>query len=180
VVNLLLSKLEGIKFDLVCGVPYTALPFATLVSSKIRVPMVMRRKEIKEYGTKKIIEGVYHEGQICVVIEDLVTSGLSVFETTTPLHKEGLVVHDVVVLLDREQGGRRNIESRGIKLHSVLTITQMLNSLEKSGRISPEVVQRTFEFIAANQVTADASGSVTPSKPVSTKARASLLYMPSF
>lgn len=115
------------QFDLLCGVPYTALPIASYLSIAYDRPMIMRRKEAKEHGTKKIIEGVFSPGSTCLIFEDLITSGASIFETIAPIEEAGMKVKDVVVFLDREQGGRQRLEEKGYNVHSVLTLSQMLN-----------------------------------------------------
>ncbi|EGD82683.1 orotidine 5'-monophosphate decarboxylase [Salpingoeca rosetta] len=153
VANALLSAVSSVEYDTLCGVPYTALPFATLMSSKTGKPMLMRRKEVKAYGTKKMIEGVITPGQRCLIVEDLVTSGLSVFETVEPLEREQLIVNDVVVLLDRGQGGRKNIETRGKNLRSVLTLAQVLDVLVAAGKVDTVTADRVTAFIRDNQVT---------------------------
>jgi uridine monophosphate synthetase len=142
----------GANFDVMCGVPYTALPIATAMTLQNGVPMLMRRKEVKDYGTKKAIEGAFSAGQTCLIVEDLVTSGMSVMETVLPLKNEGLIVRDVAVLVDREQGGRANVSANGLRLHSVLTITQVLEHLTHAGRIDSNMAQRVQDFVAANQV----------------------------
>ena len=145
------EKVQNLNFDLMCGVPYTALPFATVMSVKNNKPMVMRRKEIKEYGTKKAIEGYFEPGQTCLIVEDLVTSGSSVFETIEPLEHEGLKVKDIVVLVDREQGGKKHVEEKGYHLHTVFTLSQMLDTLKKENKLDSGMVTKVKTFIADNQ-----------------------------
>ncbi|MBU2542434.1 orotate phosphoribosyltransferase [Patescibacteria group bacterium] len=146
------DKISDLNFDILCGVPYTALPFATVMSAEHNKPMVMRRKEVKDYGTRKAIEGYFEAGQNCLIIEDLITSGSSVFETIEPLEHEGLKITDIVVLVDREQGGKKHIEDKGYNLHSVLTISQVLETLETEGKLDKEMAIKVKEFIKSNQV----------------------------
>ena len=152
VAELIWSKMQQLSFDLVCGVPYTALPIATALSLFHEKPMVMRRKEIKNHGTKKVIEGVFERGQTCLVIEDLITSGASLLETIDPLEAEGLKVNDTVVLIDREQGGKTHLMKRGYNLHAAFTLTELLTMLENSHRLDKSLGNRVRDFIKANQI----------------------------
>ncbi|KAI4805344.1 hypothetical protein KUCAC02_009967 [Chaenocephalus aceratus] len=141
---------EGLQFDSVCGVPYTALPMATIICSRHELPMLIRRKEAKDYGTKRLVEGSFREGDICLIIEDTVTSGSSIQETAEVLYAGGLKVTDAVVLMDREQGGVEMLASKGIRLHPIISMFKLLNVLLAAERIDAKTAQSVREFILDN------------------------------
>ncbi len=137
--------------DRIAGIPYAGLPLAVAASLAGRVPLIYPRREEKAYGTKKRIEGVYAPGERVVVIDDIITDGASKLEAIEPLEQAGLVVKDLVILIDREQGGRERLASRGYTLHSVLTITACLDELERAGLVTPEQARTAREFVRATR-----------------------------
>ncbi|KAH8241272.1 hypothetical protein KR032_005901 [Drosophila birchii] len=139
----------------VCGVPYTALPLATIVSVQQGTPMLVRRKEAKAYGTKKLVEGIFNAGDTCLIVEDVVTSGSSILDTVRDLQSEGIVVTDAVVVVNREQGGVANIAKHGVRMHSLFTLSFLLNTLHEAGRIEKSTVEAVAKYIAAVQINSD-------------------------
>jgi len=171
--KLMWDMIKNVKHDVICGVPYAALPMATAISTQFGKPMIMKRKEQKKYGTKKLIEGAFKKNDLCVIIEDLVTSGMSVFETVKPLQEVGLVVKDVVVLIDREQGGKTNVEAGGLNLHSVFKVSEMLTFLKDAGKIEKTIVDEVLTWLENNQTT-----KTTKKKPLTFSERAALTNNP--
>jgi len=151
IADILYQSMQSSNFDLLCGVPYTALPFATVISVQQNVPMVMRRKEKKEYGMGKIIEGVYRTNQRCLIVEDIITSGSSISETADALRTVGLVVEDAVVLVDRMQGGVQSLQRRNIDVQSIFNLMQILQILRHANRIESCVFERIQVFLQENQ-----------------------------
>ncbi len=133
------ALLAGLPFDRLAAIPYGGLPIGQAVSLESGKPLIYPRREAKNYGTKKLIEGAWSAGETVVVIDDLVTTGGSKLEAIAPLSEAGLAAKDVVVLIDREQGGRDELASHGLSLRAVLTLSQLLEILVRHGRISESV-----------------------------------------
>lgn len=148
----MIEMARNLKFDVIAGIPYTALPIATVISVSQNWPMVYARKEVKDYGTKKKIEGVFKEGDTALIIDDLITTGGSKFETAEPFESSGLKIHDFLVLVDREQGGGRLLAEKGYQLHSVIGINELLDILKTENKIDPEKYQEAKTFIAQTQI----------------------------
>ena len=142
-----LPLLSTLHFSRIAGLPYAAIPIATAISLAGKYPMIYPRKEVKTYGTKAEIEGEYHAGETVVVIDDLATTGGSKFEAIEKLTVVGLVVKDVVVLVDRQSGAKESLEQAGYNLHSVLTITQLLDHWEATGKVEKEKIEETRTFL---------------------------------
>ena len=113
------------------------------------MPLLYPRRQEKGYGTRKKIEGLYRAGERVVVIDDIITDGASKFEAIEPLEEAGLVVRDLVILIDREQGGRELLAARGYTLHSVLTISQCFDEAEAAGFADHALVEQSREFLRA-------------------------------
>jgi len=142
-----LPLLKDLKIDRIAGLPYAAIPIATAISLVGNYPMIYPRKEAKSYGTKAEIEGEYHAGDTVVVIDDLATTGGSKFEAIEKLTAVGLIVKDVVVLVDRQSGAKESLEQAGYSMHAVLTIRQLLDYWEKTNKVEKDKIEETRLFL---------------------------------
>jgi uridine monophosphate synthetase len=142
-----LPLLKELKFDRIAGLPYAAIPIATAISLAGDYPMIYPRKEAKAYGTKADIEGEYHAGETVVIIDDLATTGGSKFEAIEKLTGVGLVVKDVVVLVDRQSGAKESLAQAGYSMHAVLTIGQLLEYWEENGKAEGDKIEETRKFL---------------------------------
>jgi len=140
-----------LKFDRLAAIPYAALPIGTAVSLELGCPLIYPRKEVKAHGTGRAVEGEFQKGERVVVLDDEITPGASKLEAIAPLEELGLLVEDVVVLIDREQGGREYLEERGYRLHAVFGLGEILDVLARHGRISTAQRDEVKAFLAGNR-----------------------------
>jgi len=145
-----LPILRSLSFVRLAGLPYAAIPIATAISIAGNYPMIYPRKEAKSYGTKAEIEGEYYAGETVVVIDDLATTGGSKFEAIEKLTGAGLIVKDVVVLVDRQSGAKESLKQAGYSMHAVLTISQLLDYWASTGKVEKDEIEATRKFLNQN------------------------------
>lgn len=147
VVNAYVETIRPLQFDRLAAVPYAALPSAAAVALKTNQPLIYPRKEVRAHGTGQAIEGTFEAGHTALVIEDVVTTGGSLLTAIKTMEDAGLVVRDVAVLVDREQGGQAALTDNGYRLHAVLTISQILDTLRDQECISAETHQTVSAYL---------------------------------
>jgi uridine monophosphate synthetase len=133
--------LKSLEFERIAGIPYGSLPTATGLSMNLNYPMIFPRKEVKAHGTRRLIEGTFKEGEKVVVIDDILITGKSVIEGANKLKSAGLKVEDIVVFIDHEEGVKTKLKKQGYNAYSVLTISEITQTLYDAGRINYEQYQ---------------------------------------
>ena len=127
---------QQLEFDRIAGIPYGALPTATGLALNLQRPMIFPRKEVKAHGTRRLIEGNFNPGEKVVVIDDILISGKSVMEGADKLKSAGLKIDDIVVFIDHEGGVKQRLADNGYNAYSVLSISEITNTLYEAGRIN--------------------------------------------
>jgi uridine monophosphate synthetase len=126
---------KGLAYDRIAGIPAAGLPLATAASLRIGKPMVWPRMPVKEHGTGNRVEGEFAKGERLLLLDDLITTGASKLEAAQILRTEGLVVEELVVLIERGKQGRRDMESAGIALHAFMHVRELFGACEELGLV---------------------------------------------
>jgi uridine monophosphate synthetase len=147
VARALTQQAQGLVFDRLAGIPYAGLPLAVAMSLISGKPIVYARKEAKRYGTSRLVEGEYHAGDRALMIDDVITSGGAKLEAAVPLREAGLVVEDVLVVVDRGDRSGEALAGAGLRLHSVLTASELLEHLREAGVVGEDDIRRALDFL---------------------------------
>ena len=126
----------------ICGLPYAGIPLASFISCKYNIPLLLLRKEKKNYGTKQMIEGITEETNKVILIDDIITSGTSINESLEFFNQFEII--NIITVIDREQN--KNIEN----YDSLFTISEVFHFLKLSNLISKEQYDSSIEFIKNN------------------------------
>ena len=147
VASLFLKMMKDIEFDRMAGLPYAGLPIGTAISVKGKIPMIFARKEHNILENNQLVEGAYKEGEQVVVIDDMIVSGKTKLEHVSLFRPRDLTIKDVVVLIDKERGGKERLKNEDITLHSAFTLADLLNFWRDEQLISQEEYDNTNSFL---------------------------------
>ena len=147
VVEVYEGLMQGVRFDLYADVPTAVTPFVAILSYKTRIPMISPRIVEKEHGTKHRIDGIFEAGQVALLIDDLITKADSKLKAISILEDNGLRVYDVIVLIDREQGGSQELKKLGYACRSAFKLKKLLNFYSESEKISQEQYVKTVTYL---------------------------------
>lgn len=125
IANELTRLLPSGEFDRLAGLELGGVPLATALSMAISKPCLFVRKKAKDYGTCHLVEGGYSKGEQIVVVEDVITTAGQVIESVGQMRELGLVIKDVLCVIDRQQGGREKLTAIGCELRSVFTLEEL-------------------------------------------------------
>ncbi len=145
--RLLLKAAHGLDFALLADIPTAITPLVAVMTHLGGVPMISPRKETKAYGLGVAIDGDFRPGQRVLLIDDVISGGDSKFEAAQKLEGAGLIVEDILVLVDREQGGAAMLRERGYRPHAVATVSQLLARYRTTGAIDPTRYEEVTKYL---------------------------------
>jgi orotate phosphoribosyltransferase len=150
-VDFIKDKIGTKNFERVAGIPVAGIPFAALIAHDLKKPFLYIRKGERLHGRERRIEGVIAPGDRILLLDDLITTGLSLQSAARAIIAEGGCVPDAVVLLDRQEGGKERLVKSGIRLHALLNITEIANTLHELGTIDGEQLRTVLRQIKTGQ-----------------------------
>ncbi|MEM3596949.1 MAG: orotate phosphoribosyltransferase [Candidatus Bathyarchaeia archaeon] len=142
-VEFIKNRINTENFERIAGIPVAGIPFASVVAYNLEKPFIYIRKGVRLHGRQRRIEGILKPGDHVLLVDDLVTTGLSLKKAAKAVMAEGGVVTDAVVLLDREEGGEERLEKAGIRLHSLIKVSEIAEKMHEIGVID-EVQLKTI------------------------------------
>lgn len=135
----LIEKEVGIaSFKRFAGIPLSAIPYASCLSFNLKKPLVLVRKEVKEIGRERRIEGILMPGDRVLPVDDIITTGGNLSSTVKALRGEGAVVEKAVVLVDREEGGVEKLRNEGVTVYSLMSVAEAAETLYELNVLSKE------------------------------------------
>ena len=147
-----LAKLvKKLKPDVVAGAETAGIPLSTAIALKTNIPMIYVRKRPKSYGTQEMIEGVLKKDAKVVLIDDMATNAFSKLKFIDGIRNSEGIVEDVVIVLDREQGGVESLAKENVKLHSLITLKELLSYMKENNMLDENKYNEILNYLKQNK-----------------------------
>jgi orotate phosphoribosyltransferase len=141
----------GLKtFDRIAGVPIAGIPFASQIAYNLKKPFLYIRKGLRRHGRQRRVEGILVSGDRVLLVDDLVTTGLTLRKAAESVRAEGGVVEKAVAFMDREEGGREKLAKNGIQLTTLLKISEVAKILYDVGSLDEESFKTIMKQVEKN------------------------------
>ena len=141
--NILIEKVG--RFDTLASVPTSGLVFGSALAYEMNKPFIYARKDLKAYGTHKMIEGFLEPGSKVIIIDDVATTGTSIISAVDIMRANGGIVEDVVALVDRHEGAEDKLKKMGVRLSAVAGINDIVNALYEAGLIDENALESVLK-----------------------------------
>lgn len=136
------------KVDKLASIELKGALIVPSIACKLDLPCVIVRKEEKAYGVTGRIAGAdVSAGENILFFDDVISEGNSKVEGVKPLQELGANVKHLLVVVNREQGGKENLEKLGYQVHALATVSDIVDSLYSSKRISEEQADKVYDFL---------------------------------
>lgn len=140
-----LINIIDVGYNAVVGVATAGIPLAAYIAFTKKIPMGYVRIERKQHGLESRIEGAV-KGWKVLVVDDVATTGMSLLTSANSLRSMGAEVVAAAAVVDREQGAEETLSSAGIKLYTLIKVTEMFKALLKDGLISEETYNEVIKY----------------------------------
>jgi orotate phosphoribosyltransferase len=142
-----LEKSLSKQVQRIAGIPTAGIAYAAVLAFNLSKPFLYVRKEEKEHGRGRRIEGILQPGDKVLALDDVITTGKNIVEAVEAIRAEGGVVEDALVLLDRQQGGEANLKKVGVRVHKYATMKEIVGLLSARRMIDEEQVKEIMAQI---------------------------------
>ena len=141
------------KIDKLASIELKGALIVPSIACQVNLPCVIVRKEEKAYGVTGRIAGAdVAKGDNILFFDDVISEGLSKVEGIKPLQELGANVKHLLVVVNREQGGKENLERLGFRVHALAKISEIVDSLYRNKHISKEQADKVLDYVKNFQV----------------------------
>lgn len=135
-----------VKYDVIIGIETSGIIHASYLGCLMKKPIAYVRKKIKDYGTKNIVEGII-ENKHVVLIDDVSTTGNTLYNAIKVLRENKAIVEKAYVIIDRCEGAREKLLSLNIELKPLITIYDILEVLDKENLVEKHMLEKIMNYI---------------------------------